>query len=156
MGEMAGIFKCDDILVRLLHSFQIYCIWMNLIFMGLVPFLLLIVLNSLMLHTLASQNSSTNAANLTLCNQKEIAMAKVSLTIVIIFIVCHSVKWIPNLYELARKAIQISRDFFFFFFSLTPSILSFETINKLKLFFECGNSKPQDADTPLLALLQKM
>jgi hypothetical protein len=115
MGEMAGIFKCDDILVRLLHSFQIYCIWMNLIFMGLVPFLLLIVLNSLMLHTLASQNSSTNAANLTLCNQKEIAMAKVSLTIVIIFIVCHSVKWIPNLYELARKAIQISRDFFIFF-----------------------------------------
>jgi hypothetical protein len=30
----------------------------------------------------------------------------------------------------------------------------FPTINKLKLFFECGNSMPQDADTPLLALWQ--
>jgi hypothetical protein len=35
-----------------------------------------------------------------------------------------------------------------------PLILSFETINKLKLFFEWGNSMPQDAGTPWLALLQ--
>jgi hypothetical protein len=27
-----------------------------------------------------------------------------------------------------------------------PSILSFKTINKLKLFFECGIPRPQDAD----------
>jgi hypothetical protein len=36
-----------------------------------------------------------------------------------------------------------------------PSILSFETINKLELFFECGNPRPQDAGTPLLAQMQK-
>jgi hypothetical protein len=35
-----------------------------------------------------------------------------------------------------------------------PSILSFETINKLKQFFECGDPVPQDAETPLLGLLQ--
>jgi hypothetical protein len=34
------------------------------------------------------------------------------------------------------------------------SILSFETINKLKLFFKCGIPMPQDAGTPLLLLLQ--
>jgi hypothetical protein len=33
------------------------------------------------------------------------------------------------------------------------SILSFETINKLKLFFECGIPMPQDAGTLLLLLL---
>jgi hypothetical protein len=38
--------------------------------------------------------------------------------------------------------------FFFFFFLL---ILSFETINKLKLSFECGIPVPQDARTPSLS-----
>jgi hypothetical protein len=34
------------------------------------------------------------------------------------------------------------------------SILSFKTINKLKLFFESSIPMPQDAGTPLLSLLQ--
>jgi hypothetical protein len=34
------------------------------------------------------------------------------------------------------------------------SILSFETINKLKLFFECGIPMPQDAGAPSLLLVQ--
>ena len=35
---------------------------------------------------------------------------QVSLTIVFIFILCHSVKWIPNLYELARLAREDKRE----------------------------------------------
>jgi hypothetical protein len=35
--------------------------------------------------------------------------------------------------------------FFFCFFLNDTSILSFETINKLKLSFECGIPRPQDA-----------
>ena len=59
---------------------QIYCIWMNLIFMGIIPFVLLIALNSLMLRSLVQQNRSRseNAANMMLCNAKEVALAKVS------------------------------------------------------------------------------
>jgi hypothetical protein len=34
-----------------------------------------------------------------------------------------------------------------------PSILSFETINKLTLFFKCGNPMHQDAGAPLLEQL---
>jgi hypothetical protein len=34
--------------------------------------------------------------------------------------------------------------FFWFFLRIYPSILSFETINKLKLSFECGIHRPQD------------
>jgi hypothetical protein len=39
-------------------------------------------------------------------------------------------------------------------FSLThvPSILSFKTINMLNLSFECNIPRPQNAETPLLAL----
>ena len=53
---------------------------MNLIFMGIIPFVLLIVLNSLMLRSLVRQNRSraANAANMMLCNAKEVALAKVS------------------------------------------------------------------------------
>jgi hypothetical protein len=42
----------------------------------------------------------------------------------------------------------------FFLLRMYPSILSFETINKLKLFFECGIPMPQEAGTPLLSILQ--
>jgi hypothetical protein len=35
-------------------------------------------------------------------------------------------------------------DSVFFLLRMYPSILSFETINKLKLFFECGIPRPQD------------
>ena len=34
--------------------------------------------------------------------KNEIALAKVSMAIVFIFILCHSVRWIPNVYELTR------------------------------------------------------
>ena len=37
--------------------------------------------------------------------QKEITLAKISLAIAIVFIVSHSVKWIPNFYELVYVSI---------------------------------------------------
>jgi hypothetical protein len=42
----------------------------------------------------------------------------------------------------------------FFISRMYPSILSFETINKRKLFFECDIPMHQDAGTPVLALLE--
>ena len=47
--------------------------------MGVVPFVLLIVLNSLMLRSLVKQRRSENAANLMLCNAKEVSLAKVNM-----------------------------------------------------------------------------
>ena len=41
--------------------------------------------------------------------KNEVALAKVSLTIVLIFILCHSVKWIPNIYELLRLSSNDKR-----------------------------------------------
>ena len=107
----------------------IYCIWMNFIFMGLGPFVLLIVLNALTLKSLVG-NVSGNGSSPIIATQSftysdarrslesrpsqqangpasaskknEIALAKVSLMIVFIFILCHSVRWIPNVYELIR------------------------------------------------------
>ena len=33
-------------------------------------------------------------------SRKEIGIAKISLTIAVVFIVCHSIKWIPNIHEI--------------------------------------------------------
>eukprot|EP00093_Oithona_nana_P008765 08765.XXX_270950_269375_1 [CDS] Oithona nana genome sequencing. len=90
------------------YYITIYCIWMNFLFMGLVPFLALIILNAATLRSLITKNNvpighaDQNKTN-------EVALAKVSLTIVLIFILCHSVKWIPNIYELLRLSSQDKR-----------------------------------------------
>ena len=41
-------------------------------------------------------------SSLSSSKKNEIALAKVSLALVLIFILCHSVRWIPNVYELVR------------------------------------------------------
>ena len=88
---------------------------MNFVFMGLGPFVLLIVLNLLTLKGLSGvepdpvgrcsslASSQPPAAFSSSASKKnEMLLAKVSLTIVFIFILCHSVKWIPNIFELLR------------------------------------------------------
>ncbi len=92
---------------------KVYCIWMNFIFMGLGPFCMLIGLNALTLRTLLMQTkgavSASTGVSYAQSKKTEIALAKVSLAIVFVFILCHSVKWIPNLYELARLAREDKR-----------------------------------------------
>lgn len=78
---------------------------MNFAFMGLGPFLLLVTLNALTLRSLLASDHNGHHEK-----KNEIALAKVSLSIVFVFILCHSVKWIPNLFELARLAWDDKRE----------------------------------------------
>ena len=87
---------------------------MNFVFMGLGPFVLLIVLNLLTLKGLSVVDHDSGGrysssflgshppAFQSSSKKNEMLLAKVSLTIVFIFILCHSVKWIPNIFELLR------------------------------------------------------
>ena len=87
---------------------------MNFVFMGIGPFVLLIVLNLLTFKGLTvvdSENGGRCASSFgtsqppafqSSSKKNEMLLAKVSLTIVFIFILCHSVKWIPNIFELLR------------------------------------------------------
>ena len=54
--------------------------------------------SSFFFHCFQSESGESSTAT----KKNEIALAKVGLTIVLIFILCHSVKWIPNIYELVR------------------------------------------------------
>ena len=95
--------------------FQVYFVWSNFILNGIVPFVLLITLNVLILNQLRVYGNSVKKkknGNSQLLQprihqhgaderrQAQVHMAKVSIIIVAIFIVCHSIKWVPNIYEM--------------------------------------------------------
>ena len=62
---------------------------------------------ALSIHFQAPSSHAPDLHNST--KKNEIALAKVGLTIVLIFILCHSVKWIPNIYELVRLSTNNKR-----------------------------------------------
>jgi len=86
------------------YYFNIYCMWMNFFCMGLIPFVLLIVLNALTLKELQRLRGGqvTHGPESQANRRASLVMAQVSLAIVFVFIVCHSIKWIPNVYELLQ------------------------------------------------------
>jgi hypothetical protein len=115
------------------YYYSVYIIGLNLFVNGLIPFALLIILNTLLYKQLklivsdtsTKQRSSSiiRSASITpnqhqnvhpeedglIQNKKErikpseIMLAKVSILIVFVFIVCHSIRWIPNMYELIQR-----------------------------------------------------
>ena len=100
--------------------FQVYFVWCNFIFNGIVPFILLITLNVLILNQLRvygnnvkkRKNGNTELLQPRIHQhgaderrQAQVHMAKVSIIIVAIFIVCHSIKWVPNIYEMIFVSI---------------------------------------------------
>ena len=111
--------------------YQVYIVWLNIIFNVVIPFLVLIILNAYILHYLIlnerrgsgkgreesvkskrgiyGRQVSFNRESSKLRihhhpsqmrkRENKVALAKVSLAIVFIFVICHSIKWIPNFYE---------------------------------------------------------
>ena len=103
------------------NYYIIYLLWFNLTINGVIPFVLLLVLNAFIIKELGTYKSRSTVLRRYPKNQfshprlhhegeeqrreVQVQMAKVSIIIVIIFIICHSVKWVANIYEL----IHVSR-----------------------------------------------
>ena len=117
---------------------SIYLIWTNFIVMCVIPFSILIALNSLTLKglkkhlkhleiqasSLPMESMGSESRRRSISNSKystmqetknlwrttvaikrrnnEISLAKISLLIMSAFIMCHSVRWVPNIYELIQ------------------------------------------------------
>lgn len=101
---------------------QVYFVWCNFIFSGVLPFLLLITLNVSVLNQLrvyGNNAKKTKKSNTEILQprihqhgaderrQAQVQMAKVSIIIVAIFIVSHSIKWIPNIYEMIFVSVLV-------------------------------------------------
>lgn len=115
------------------YYYSIYIIGLNFAFNGLIPFALIIILNTLLYKQLKvivgdATNRKSSLAITSLqrgmsihsVNQNhvengfiqnrekriqpnEIVLARISIFIVFVFIVCHSIRWIPNVYELIQR-----------------------------------------------------
>ena len=107
--------------------YSAYTIGLNFLFNGFFPFALIISLNILMYRKLMiiledpynrnressivsiDRNIDSNAAMLRRGSElkrikpSDIALAKFNVIMVAVFITCHSVRWVPNIYELIQR-----------------------------------------------------
>ncbi|XP_023341605.1 FMRFamide receptor [Eurytemora carolleeae] len=82
-----------------------YIVWANFIINCVFPFLVLIFLNLAVYNELKKiqvEEVGTSRAGQIL-RQKERKLAQVSFIIVFVFILCHSVRWVPNIWEMCEK-----------------------------------------------------
>jgi len=110
---------------------QVYLIYLNLFIHGIIPFVLLVFFNTSIYRQVGRlQHLTTDGVHL---HQKEIRLTQISLGIVAVFIMCHAVKWVPNIWELLQswdnEAEQLS----------WPAWLSYVTcISHLLTTFNCS------------------
>ena len=127
------------------HYKRIYLTGMNIIFMGIGPFLILIILNGLTLINLKKYqktkrrvsvmpvNGLASATAPTGCHNnlgsgsksREVTLAKISLAIVFTSILFHSVKWVPTIHEFVDVKGYLASSW----------ILSFEHVSHFLLVF---------------------
>ena len=75
---------------------ELFCGWINFLVHILLPYVTMIVLNSLILIRLENFLSESSDRQ----RRKDVKLAKISFLIVLVFMICHSFRWIPNVYEL--------------------------------------------------------
>ena len=99
------------------YYYSIYTIGCNFVFNGLIPFTIIISLNSLLYKRLKQiwrENprdksfSCVHPGGRKISTRRrlrlnELELAKVSLIVIIIFVICNSIRWIPNIYELLQR-----------------------------------------------------
>ena len=108
------------------YYYTIYIIGLNLLFNGVIPYAIIVVLNILLYNRLKkivisssypsfsgsiqlsqfprnSNTQSTCDTKTTRIKFSEIDLAKISIIIAAVFLTFHSIKWIPNIYELIQR-----------------------------------------------------
>jgi len=86
-----------------------FLIWFNMILFGFLPYISLVVFNLstyLRLRAMQKEESCGLTAAAAQQREKEIKLSQIGLIIVAVFIRCHSVKWVPNMYELHQSGAE--------------------------------------------------
>ena len=105
------------------HYIQIYIIWINLFVMGVIPFAILITLNICIFQKVRQLKLRRNRGENGEIVTPSLFYAKLCLFVVAVFVLSHTVRWIPNIWEhyLVRithySKIEFSRLIFFRIFA---------------------------------------
>ena len=117
------------------YYYTIYIIALNFVFNGLLPFVLIIAMNALLYNELKvraknqpympntgsaaiydarDQRLIKHSVDHTSANKRikhsEVIMSKVTVIIAFVLVIFHSIKWIPNIYELTERIIYNDED----------------------------------------------
>ena len=108
------------------YYYIIYIIGLNLLVNGVLPFTIILILNILLhnrlkeiilidpCHSTRESFASTSAMannhghqnNMLQINFSEIVLAKISIMIAAVFLTFHSIRWIPNIFELTQRKLS--------------------------------------------------
>jgi len=83
---------------------QIYNVYLNIIVHGLIPLVALLFMNISVYRNLNKYSHLVEGRS-SILKTTEITLAKISCLIVAVFVVCHSIRWIPNIYEIQQGAV---------------------------------------------------
>jgi len=85
------------------HFIKVYVMWLPLILNTALPLALLLTLNSFIYARLATLRSRMRRSQEGTLRRRERRMARISLLIVLIFVICHTLKTVPSIFELFGK-----------------------------------------------------
>ncbi|XP_023331763.1 FMRFamide receptor isoform X2 [Eurytemora carolleeae] len=93
---------------------NLYIMWANLIVLGILPYTILLFLNISIFKTIKKMQNDDDLGVLGFNpgirsqRRKEVNLSKISILIVIVFMVCHSLKWLPTVWEITQKGKALS------------------------------------------------
>ena len=79
---------------------QLYCLWCNVIFHMILPCSLLVTLNTCTLIEMRKNKSNNDVGKEAQRRMVQVHMAEVNIIIVVIFIICYSIRYITTISEL--------------------------------------------------------
>ena len=85
-----------------------YVLWLHLIFVTLIPFTVLFCLNKTVHRKLSEGLISVRRTGHETLRRRELRLARVSLCIVLLYMVCHSPKLVPTVCEIVYGDAKVS------------------------------------------------
>ena len=84
-----------------------YVLWLHLIFVTLIPFTVLFCLNKTIHRKLSERDDSVRRTGDETLRRRELRLARVSLCIVLLYMVCHSPKLVPTVCEILYEDAKV-------------------------------------------------
>ena len=91
----------------LLKYLQVYVLWLHLIFVSLIPFTVLFWLNKTIHNKLSERLVTLRRTGHRSLRRRELRLARVSMGIVLLYMVCHSPKLVPTVCEIVYKDAKV-------------------------------------------------
>ena len=89
-----------------------YVFWFHLLFVTLIPFIVLFGLNKTIHRTLSERLVTLRRTGHESLRRRELRLARVSLGIVVLYMLCHSPKLLPTVCEIVYKDAKVGSHVF--------------------------------------------